>query len=217
MGSKGNRRLRRAESQSSHAEGNLSETSIAQGNDTLTNVSENAEYVFDKNLGSELTELSQINNKIEGIAQILTEQNNTKMTQIDEQLSNKFEEILKDIRTNRNYTMTNDEEDAENSQQGPSNSKNRSLRNKHASNTARNRDKNQDDGFYPSAMSELRQPYTFLGIASGTLDETVIINENGCETDHHTCSCYKNHEVQVKNFDSFRFRKTRKENMKIIQ
>ena len=108
------------------------------------------------------------------------------MSQIEEQLNNKFEEILKEIRTNRNYNITTDDEDAERSQPGPSNSKNRSLRNKHSSNTTIDRDKNQDDRFYPSEMSELRKPYTPLGIANETLDETIVINENRREnTDHH--------------------------------
>ena len=108
------------------------------------------------------------------------------MTQIEEQLNNKFEEILKEIRTNRNYNTTTDEEDVERSQPGPSNSKNRSPRNKHASNTTLDRDKNQDDRFYSSEMSELRQPYTPLGIANETLDEIILINENRQENaDHH--------------------------------
>ena len=58
-------------------------------------------------------------------------------------------------------------------------------RNKHASNTTKDRDKNQDDRLYSSELSELRQPYTSLGIANQTLDETVIKNENGLEADHH--------------------------------
>ena len=92
------------------------------------------------------------------ISQRLADQNNSKMSQIEEQLNNKFEETLKEIRTNRNYNITTDEEDVERSQPGPSNPKNRSLSNKHASNTTLERDKNQDDWFYPSEMSELRQP-----------------------------------------------------------
>ena len=108
------------------------------------------------------------------------------MSQIEEQLNTKFEDILKEIRPNGNYNITTDEEDVERSQPGPSNSKNRSLRNRHASNTTIDRDKNQDDWFYPSEMSELRQPYTSLGIANETLDETIIINENRQENaDNH--------------------------------
>ena len=188
MGNKRNRRSRRIESQSSDREENTSETSFTQGNATLVDVSENVNNIFDRNLGSELTEPSQISNEIEVISQRLFEQNSKKMTQIEQQLNSKFEEILREIRTNRESNLANDEEDAENNRPGPSNSKNRNLRNNHASNTTLDRDKNQDDRFYPSEMSELRQPYTPVGIANVTLDETIIINGNRQENaDHHNC------------------------------
>ena len=108
------------------------------------------------------------------------------MSQIEEQLNNNFEEILKEIRTNKNHIVITDEEDAENNQPGPSNYRNKGLRNKHASSTTSDKNKSQDDWFYPSEMSELRQPYTPLGIAEDILDETIIINENRQErADHH--------------------------------
>ena len=54
-------------------------------------------------------------------------------------------------------------------------------------NLGSDKNKNQDDRFYPSEMSELRQSYTPLGIAEDTLDETIIMNENRQErADHHT-------------------------------
>ena len=176
MGNKRNRRSRRVESQSSDRDEKTSETSFTQGNATLVDVSENANNIFDRNLGSELTEPSQISNEIEVISQRLTEQNNNKMTQIGKQLNNKFDEILKEIRTNKNCIVITDEEDAENNQPGHSNSRNKGPRNKHASNSTLDKNKNQDDRFYPSEMSELRQPYTPLGIVEDTLDETIIIN-----------------------------------------
>ena len=71
------------------------------------------------------------------------------------------------------------------SQPGPFNSKGKNLRSTQASNTTKGRD--QDDRFYPSEMSALRQPYTPLGIANETLNESIIINENRKEkADHHT-------------------------------
>ena len=185
MGNRRNRRTRRNESQSPERDENMSETSLLQGNATLTYVSENVNNVFDRNLGSELTEPSQISNEIEIISQRLSEQNSSKMTQIEHQLNSKFEEILKEIRANKNCNTTTDEADAESRQPGPSNSKPKGLRNKHASNMTIERD--QDDRFYSSEMSELRQPYVSIGITDETLDETIIINENRQETaDHHT-------------------------------
>ena len=184
MGNRRNRRTRRNESQSPERDENMSETSLLQGNATLTNVAENVNNVFDRNLGSELTEPSQISNEIEIISQRLSEQNSNKMTQIEHQLNSKFEEILKEIRANKNCNTTTDEEDIESRQPSPSNSKPKGLRNKHASNMTIERD--QDDRFYSSEMSELRQPYTPIGITDETLDETIIINENRQENaDHH--------------------------------
>ena len=112
------------------------------------------------------------------------------MTQIEEQLNSKFEEIPKEIRTNKNHNVTTDKEDVESRQLGPSNSKSKGLRNKHASNTTIERDRDQDDRFYPSEMSELRQPYTLLGITNEILYETIIINENRQEADHHICDTF---------------------------
>ena len=186
MGNKRSRRSRRVESQSSDRDENTSETSFTQGNATLVGVSENVNNVLDRNLGSELTEPSQISNEIEVISQRLTEQNNDKMSQIEEQLNNNIEEIFKEIRTNKNYIVITDEEDAENNQPGPSNYRNKGLRNKHASSTRSDKNKNQDDRFYLSEMSELRQPYTPLGIAEDILVETIFINENRQgKADHH--------------------------------
>ena len=76
MGNRRNRRTKRAESQSPDRDENTSETSFTRGNSTLTNVSENVNNVFDRNLGSEITEPSQISNQIEVISQRLAEQNN---------------------------------------------------------------------------------------------------------------------------------------------
>ena len=66
MGNKRNRRSRRVESQSSDRDKNTSETSFTHGNAILVEVSENVD-IFDRNLGIELTEPSQISNEINAI------------------------------------------------------------------------------------------------------------------------------------------------------
>ena len=91
MGNRRIRRTRRTESQSSDRDENTPETSFAQSNATLTNVSENGNTSFDRNLGSEITEPSQISNEIEVVSLRLAEQNSSKMSQIEELLNNKFE------------------------------------------------------------------------------------------------------------------------------
>ena len=120
------------------------------------------------------------------ISQRLTEQNDAKMTQIEEQLNNKFEEILKEIRVDRNSYILSDEEDAENNRPGPSNLENITLRKKDTANISIDKDKNQDDRFQPSDMNKLRQPYIPLGIVNETLDKTIITSENRREAVHHT-------------------------------
>ena len=151
MGNKRNRRSRRVESQSSDRDKNTSGTSFTQGNAILVDVSENVN-IFDRNLGSKLTEPSQIRNEIKAISQRLSEQNNQKITQIEQQLSSKFEEIIKEIRTKRESDLANDEEDAEDNRPSTSNPENRHLRRKHASNNEIDKDKNQYNCFQSSEM-----------------------------------------------------------------
>ena len=105
MGNRRNRRTRRNESQSPERDENMSKTSLLLGNATLTNVSENVNNVFDRNLGSELTEPSQISNEIEIITQRLSEQNSNKITQIEHQLNSKFEKYLKKSEQTKTLTQ----------------------------------------------------------------------------------------------------------------
>ena len=171
---------------SSEGDENISETSFTQGNATLVDVSENVNNIFDRNLGSELTEPSQTSNEIEAITQRLSERNNHKMTQIEQQLNSKFEEILKEIRTNKENNLVDDEEDAEDNWPSTSNPENRYLRKKHASYNETDKNRNQDNRFQYSEMHELRQPSTPVGVANVTLDDTIIINENRQEADYHS-------------------------------
>ena len=50
------------------------------------------------------------------------------MTQNEQQLNSKFEEILKEIRTNKENNLVDDGEDAEDNRPSTSNSENRYLR-----------------------------------------------------------------------------------------
>ena len=175
MGNKRKRRLRRVESQSSDIDENTSETSLTQGNATLVDVSENVNDIFDRNLGSELTEPPKISKEIEAITQRLSEQNSSKMTQIEQQLNSKLAVILEEIRTTRESNLINKEEDAENNRPNTSNLKNKHLRRKHASSNDIDKDKNQDIRFQSSEVYELRQPSTTFEVANETLDDTIPI------------------------------------------
>ena len=132
----------------------------------MINVSENVNKFLDRNLGSEITEPSQISNEIEVISQRLAGRNNTKMTQVEDHLNSKFGEILEEIRVTRSSYTISDEEDAANNRSGPSNSENKTLRKKQGSYTPIDKDKNENDCFQPSKTSELRQLYARLGVVN---------------------------------------------------
>ena len=136
-----------------------------------------------------MTEPSQISNEIEAITQRLFEQNIHKMTQIEQQLNSKFEEILEEIRTNKENNLVDVEEVAEDNRPCTSNSENRYLRKKHASSNETDKNRNQYNRFQYSEMHELRQPSTPFGVANVTLDDTIIINETRQEAEYHSMYC----------------------------
>ena len=151
----------------------------------MVDVSEIDISFFDRNLGSELTEPSQCSNEIEAITQRLSEQNSHKMTQTEQHLNSKFEEILKEIRRNRDSNLANDEEDAESNRRSTSSSENKSLKRKHASNNEINKDTNQDNRFHSSEMYDIRQPSSLFGVVNETLNDKIIMNKNRQEADYH--------------------------------
>ena len=110
------------------------------------------------------------------------------MTQIEQQLNRKFEKILKEIRTNRERNLINDEADAENNKPSTSTSENEHPRRKHTSNSEIDKDRNQDNRYQSSEMYEMMHPSTPFGVANKTLEDTIIIiiiNENRQEANYH--------------------------------
>ena len=163
----------------------------------MVDFSENVDHIFDRNLDSELTEPSQISNELEAITQRLSAQNSNKMTQIEQQLNSNFKEILKEIRTNRDSSLANYETDAENNRPSTSNSENKFLRRKQASNNEIDKDTNQDNRFQSTEMYELRQPSTPFGVVNETLDDTIIMNENREEANYHISGISDEFQLQL--------------------
>ena len=91
MRNKRNRRSKRIEPQSLDWDENNSETSFTQDNATLVDVSENVNNIFDRKLGSDLTEPTQISNEVEAISQRFSEQTTPKW----HKLSNNWRITLK--------------------------------------------------------------------------------------------------------------------------
>ena len=65
--------------------------------------------MFIRNVVSQLTEPSRINNETKCISQRLTEQNNTKMSRFAEQLNSKYKEVLKEPSANKIYNSSSRE------------------------------------------------------------------------------------------------------------
>ena len=106
----------------------------------------------------------------------MSEQNIHKVTQIEQQLNSKFEETFKEIRTNRESNLVDDEEDAENNRPSTTNSENKYLRRKHALNNEMDKDRNQGNRSQSSEMYKLRQPTSVFGVANEIFDDTIVIN-----------------------------------------
>ena len=162
MGNKRKRRSRRVESQSSDRDEITSETSFTHGNATLVDVSEKVNYIFDRDLVSELAEPSQTRNEMEGFSQRLAERKSTEMSQIEEQLNSKFGEKPKEITANKFCDVTNREKDDGNRSPGPSSSGIKYLNKTHQI----LKDRTQDNCFSSSDMDELRQPSYPLGVVN---------------------------------------------------
>ena len=110
MGNKRNRRSRRLETPS--PDRNPIEAQVdtsAQGNETLTNFNS----VLQENLGENVSENpmvepSQISNEIQAWTQIIEQKNNDRIERMREEIDNKIEAILKEIKSNKSAsTVTN--------------------------------------------------------------------------------------------------------------
>ena len=160
MGNKRNRRSRRHETPSPDRE--LSEAQVEtpmQGNETLNNVS----IVIQEPLGenenrSSLIEPSQISNETQVWTENFEQKNNDRIMKMrEEMMENKFDAILKEIRTSKTAsTITNPRSEPNgiyNLQ--PSGSKNDTSSGVRASNIENSDTENEDD--HPLRASDMRE------------------------------------------------------------
>ena len=103
MGNKRNRRSRRLGTPSS--ERSLSEVQVdtsPQGNDTLVNVDSNIQGKLDNfELRSQLIEPSQLGSEIQAWTENFEQKNNDRITKMREEIENKLDAILKEIKSNK--------------------------------------------------------------------------------------------------------------------
>ena len=190
MGNKSNRRSRRLETPSPDRE--LSEAQVEtpmQGNETLTNVSTVIQGPLGENENrSSLIEPSQISNEIQVWTENFEQKNNDRIMKIREEMENKFDAILKEIRTSKTAstitTPRSENDRMQNSQ--PSGSKNIRSNGVHASNIENSDTENEDNHpLRASDMRELRNPARPLYQNEPNLDETIISEGDSEEEDYH--------------------------------
>ena len=186
IGNKRNRRSTRLETPSLSREENVETPNL--GNMTLID----SNLVDQENLGpnileNQLTEPSLINNEIQVWTQEMEKRNNDRIEKMREEIDNKFEVILREIKTNKNAsTITNPRTESNETQNTqPSGSKNKSI-GVHASGNDNSDSENEDS--YPiraSNMHELRNPAKPFCQNRFELDETLVSNEDSEEEGYH--------------------------------
>ena len=190
MGNKRNRRSRRHETPSPERE--LSETQVEtpmQCNETLTNVSTVIQEPLGENENrSSLIEPSQISNEIQVWTKNFEQKNNDRIMKMREEMENKFDAILKEIRTSKTTsTITNPRSEINGMQNSqPSGSKSIRSNGVHASNIENSDTENEDDHpLRASDMRELKNPARPLCQNEPNLDETIISDGDSEEEDYH--------------------------------
>ena len=156
MGNKRSRKSRRLETPSPERE--ISKTQVETpntGNETLTNFNTVVqERLSENNPGNQLTEPSQRSNEKQTWTQIREQKNNDRIENMREEMGNKFEAILREIRTNKNASTVTNPRSEHNEIQDPqpSGSKTKSI-GVHASSNE-NSDSGNDD--YPLRASKMK-------------------------------------------------------------
>ena len=187
MGNKRNRRSRRLETPSSEREVNNTQLETPNtGNETLTNLNENVQGNLGDNASeNQLAEPSQTSNEIQVWTQILEQKSNDRITKMREEMDNKLESILREIRSNKSMSTTTNprSEAAEVQNSQPSGSKSMGV---HASNFENTDSENEDYPLKASGSKDLKHPARPLYRSEIDLDETMISNEDSEEEDYHS-------------------------------
>ena len=108
MGNRRDRRSRRLETPSPEREaGEVRIETPSQCNETLTNVnSQSQESLGETDLRPRLVEPSQVSNKIQAWTEIFEQKNNDRITKMREEMENKLDAILMEIKTSKSTSMT---------------------------------------------------------------------------------------------------------------
>ena len=186
MGNKRSRRSRRLETPSPSREEGVETPN--PGNMTLTN----SNLVDQENLGpnileNQITEPSVISNEIQVWTQEMEKRNNDRIEKMREEIHNKFDAILREIKTSKNAsTITNPRSESNETQNNqPSGSRNRSIGVRASENENSDSENEDNHPIRASNMHELRDPARPFCQNRFELDETLVSNEDSEEEDYH--------------------------------
>ena len=162
MGNKRNRRSRRLETPSpERSMERAQDETPSTGNITLTNnnvvVQEN---LGENRLGEQLVEPSQISNEIQAWTEIFEQKNNDRIEKMREEMDNKLEAILREIKTNKSVSTVTNPRSETNEMQDPQPSGSRTIRSigVHASNNENSETEDEDFPLKASKAKDLKQP-----------------------------------------------------------
>ena len=186
MGNKRSRRSRRLETPSPSREEGVETPN--PGNMTLTN----SNLVDQENLGSNIlenqrTEPSVTSNEIQVWTQEMEKRNNDRIEKMREEIDNKFDAILREVKTSKNAsTITNPRSESNETQNNqPSGSRNRSIGVRASENENSDSENEDNHPIRASNMHELRDPARPFCQNRFEPDETLISNEDSEEEDYH--------------------------------
>ena len=162
MGNRRNRRSRRLETPSPEQSMERAQAETPNtGNITLTNnnvvVQEN---LGENRFGEQLVEPSQISNEIQAWTEIFEQKNNDRIEKMREEMDNKLEAILREIKTNKSVSTVTNPRSETNETQDPQPSGSRTIRSigVHASNNENSETEDEDFPLRASKAKDLKQP-----------------------------------------------------------
>ena len=186
MGNKRSRRSRRLETPSPNREEGVETPN--PGNMTLTNSNlVNQENLGPNILANQITEPSVISNERQVWTQEMEKRNNDRIEKMREEIDNKFDAILREIKTSKNAsTITNPRSESNETQNNqPSGSRNRSIGVRAPENENSDSENEDNHPIRASNMHELRDPARPFCQNRFELDETLVSNEDSEEEDYH--------------------------------
>ena len=181
MGNKRSRRSRRLATPSPEREEDRTRTDFSEtGNITLTNSNLNVDGDLGQpNPGNQLVEPSQASSEMQAWTEIIDQRNNNRIEKMREEMENKLDAILKEIKSNRSHStvtnprsLTNEIEDIQ-----PTGSKSKESIGVHASNIENAESEDESNPVRASKMTELKQPAKPLFRSESDVDVTIHSDE----------------------------------------